>query len=144
MKRGGPLKRKKLLKRGGRLKVKTPMKKINAKRGGKRFPKNVNKAYRVWIMGQPCFIAQTATPDRPAMPHQCMGDVVPAHVKSQGAGGVDEGNIIPLDYGEHGFQHSIGIVTWAKRYGLTVADLKRVAQQYWLTYERSVLGVVHL
>lgn len=81
--------------------------------------------YLAWIRTLPCYLSGA---------HTCLGDVEAAHVKSRGAGGEDLGNTLPLCRGGHLDQHTRGIVSWAAQYGLTVADLKRIAAQYWTKY----------
>ena len=60
------------------------------RRGRSRFPKRRDLDYQCWISGQPCLV--------------CGARSVVAHVKTQGSGGYDRGNIVPLCCLHHGEQ----------------------------------------
>jgi hypothetical protein len=61
----------------------------------------------------------------------------PHHVKSRGAGGKDERNIVPLCRVHHTEGHTIGWKTFQKKYGL---DLKTVAVELWDKYHEGDNG----
>lgn len=61
-----------------------------------------------------------------------MGKVQSCHVKSRAAGGDDEGNCVSMCAVHHHAQHSMGIKTFQREYGI---DLKRVATELWAEYE---------
>ncbi len=118
LKRGTkPLKRGKPMKRSGRIKA----------RGKSRFPKRRDPAFIAWIRGQHCCVpvGKYWWPDRPT------GIVEPAHVQTRGAGGLDKGNTVPMCQQHHAEQHTLGIQTFQKKYGI---DLKREAADYARRY----------
>ena len=104
----------------------TPMKKINKRRGGHAFPRNVDTAYRDWIRGLACILA-------PRYPlHRCVGAAQVCHVKSRGAGGPDRANIVPMCASAHNDQHSVGIRSFEKFWGIS---LRTIARQLTEVYE---------
>src|SRR6266550_7687589 len=118
----------------------TRLKKINAKRGGHAFPRNVDEPYREWIRALPCRLANApmwapgaALPSaRAVCPVGDWGVIDAAHVKSRGAGGKDRANLVPLCHWHHMEQHDLGIRTFQCRYGI---DLKVIARQLTEVYE---------
>jgi hypothetical protein len=70
------------------------VKKINAKRHGHRFPKNVNQPLRVSVAGLPCILDGAV--DRDGIRHVChWGGVMVCHYKTRGSGGPDDDNVFP-------------------------------------------------
>ena len=88
----------------------------------KRFAGRRNEEYAAWIRTQPCIMTSLV----------CMGKVQSCHVKSRAAGGDDEGNCVSMCAVHHHAQHSMGIKTFQREYGI---DLKRVATELWAEYE---------
>jgi hypothetical protein len=84
-----------------------------------RFPHRRNPAFVTWIRTQECVI--------------CGAPAEPAHVKTRGAGGDDLGNICPLCHRDHMEQHAIGIKSFARKYGI---DLAQVAAAYGEAYSQ--------
>jgi hypothetical protein len=99
-----------------------PLPKRNAKRGGHRFPKNVDEAYRGWIRGFTCAASGF---------RGCDGSVQAAHVRTRGAGGPDRGNLVPLCAKHHGLQHEMGIKSFEKQYDLDLADMARELERQY-------------
>jgi hypothetical protein len=99
--------------RTGRLPRRTPIKARNAKRGGHRFPKRVDEAFRDWIRSLPCCLRGCITRTR----------VECAHVKTRGAGGEDVGNCVPLCRAHHEHQHLIGIKSFQAFHHVDLKDL---------------------
>ena len=101
----------------------TLLKKFNAKRGGNAFPKNVDEARREFIRAQPCAVTGLFTGEwitreawmAQTLPKWWKCRVVPAHVKSRGSGGKDQGNMIPLDSRLHDWQGQIGWPAFQRR-----------------------------
>jgi hypothetical protein len=58
-------------------------------RGGKRFPKGYNPAYRAWISTLECLLYGQPT-------HHCLGQSEAAHVHADATGVGDVGQLIPL------------------------------------------------
>lgn len=52
----------------------------------------------------------------------------PAHVKSRGAGGTYR-DIIPLCHRHHQEQHTIGILTFARKYNTTLEEMEEEAKR---------------
>lgn len=76
------------------------VKKINAKRGGHRFPDNVCEPLRVFLRGLPCILVGRV--NRDGEPHKCNGPVVVCHLKTRGSGGPDLENTFPgCQWGAH-------------------------------------------
>ena len=107
-----PLARRAALARHGRIKARVP-------------PEHGNPTYRSFIRDFPCHIP--LCPER----SEC------AHIKSRGAGGKDERNIVPLCRSHHREQHTIGIQSFAAKYGL---DLPLIATAYFRLYEHATGG----
>ena len=115
------------MKRTAKLKVK----------GKARFPKGVDEAYRAWIREQPCCVPLCVeTVIRRAVGTWHGSEA--AHVRSRGAGGADDGNLLPLCHTHHCEQHRIGIKSFAAKHGV---DLRALAADYWHRCERDVLHV---
>ena len=88
--------------------------------------RTVNPQYRDWIREKPCMVSH---PD-----HLHVGMTQACHVKSRGAGGKDEGNMVPLCASAHTGpkgQHTIGIKTFQKMYDI---DMKAKAAALWAEY----------
>ena len=107
MKRPGSIKRNKPLARGGRVNP------INHKRRARRHARNFADEAE-YVRNLPCVITGAA---RPA------SVIVPAHVKSVGAGG-GRLDTIPLRWDLHEEQHQIGIDSFAAKYNI---DPRRLA-----------------
>jgi hypothetical protein len=73
----------------------------------RRIRSSRNDYYRAWIMTLPCMLRGR---------HKCIGHTEPCHVKTQGAGGEDVGNIVPLCRLGHHEQHTIGITSFQEKY----------------------------
>ena len=125
-----PLKRSKMKTRGPRSK----------KSGGHLFPKGLNAAFRDWVRFKPCAIAgrRRAEVDgyvgmswHPSFCY-CWCGVEVAHVKSRGAGGPDEANIVPLCQDAHEQQHRIGLKSFERRWNIS---LKAEAVKLWREYQ---------
>jgi len=127
-----PKPRKKVRRPTGR--PRTRLKRINKKRGGHMFPKNVDELYRAWIRGRQCLIAGRA-PLWVSLHNRCEGRVQVAHVKSRGAGGADHQNVLPLCALHHHEQHAIGKMSFEARYGLNLRD---EAALLWKRYQDEV------
>jgi hypothetical protein len=121
-----PLERSTPLARTGRLPRRTRMAAKNAKRGGHRFPKGVDEAFREYVRGLPCLMRSHAPWWSDLW--QCDGPVECAHVKTRGAGGADAGNIVPLCRRHHAMQHAVGIRTFQSDFAL---DLRAAAARVW-------------
>lgn len=123
-----PLKRKAPLRRKAALpKARKPL----ARKGQPRFKQGRDPDYLAWIRTQPCWCVKRGLWDgeRHINHHACSHDVEPAHIKSRGAGGPDRGNVLPLCRSTHGYQHNVGLKTWAANYHATVDDLKEAARE---------------
>jgi co-chaperonin GroES (HSP10) len=87
------------------------------RKGKSRFPKRRDPAYLAWIRLQPCCI--------------CGQDAEPHHVVSQGAGGDDVGNVLPLCRHHHQDFHNWGIWGFEARWKV---DCKAMAIEYAVLY----------
>lgn len=83
---------------------------IRAK-GKRRFPKGEDAAYLDWIRQHLCLLAGRG----------CSGAVVAHHVRSRGAGGVDQGNTVPLCDGHHREGHQVGWRSFERTYAADLA-----------------------
>lgn len=72
-------------------------------------------SFKDWIKKQPCIVGLS-----------CMGRIHCHHIKTRGAGGKDESNLLPLCAKHHYELHKIGKDTFAKKYNLNYEYLKRV------------------
>jgi len=113
-----PLKRKKPLRSSRR-----PMRARKADPSKRRFAANVNEAFREWIREQPCCIPGCLSRWK---------NVECAHVKSRGAGGVDEGNAVPMCAGHHRYQHLIGIKAFQERMHVDLAAIAAKLGIQWV------------
>jgi hypothetical protein len=113
--------------------------KRSATSGGHLFYKGVLPEYRKYVRALPCLLRDGAfmwTPGA-ALPSTQVSHVMrlafsdAAHVRSRGAGGNDEANLVPLCRDHHQEQHRIGIRSFETRYGL---DLKAEAHALWAQY----------
>ena len=101
----------------------TRLKRVNKRRGGHMFPKNVDEARREFIRAQPCAVTGARTGEwirreswmPETLPVGWRATVVCAHVKSRGSGGKDQGNMIPLDSRLHDWQGQIGWPAFQRR-----------------------------
>ena len=124
MKRASPLKR------SGRVKP------VNRKRAAKRKARDFGP-YADWIRTQPCCISGKRTGEDGVLPYtRCF--VEAAHVRSRGAGGTSDANLVPLDWVLHSAQHTSGIRALEKKYGV---DLKALAADYWAAYQLEMMSV---
>lgn len=81
--------------------------------------------YKQYICEQPCLVSMG-----------CEGMIEPHHVRSRGAGGKDEGNLVPLCTKHHVFGiHIIGKKTFEKMFDL---DLDKEAKELWEKYRKLV------
>lgn len=90
-------------------------------RGGSRFPKRRCPDFLAWVRTLPCLLA-----DRGG----CLGIIIPAHVKTRGAGGDDVGNVVPLCVKHHDEQHH-GIQSFEAKYGLDLAARAEGMGLWW-------------
>lgn len=107
-------------------KPKKGVKKVNAKRGGRRFPENVDDGLRDYVRMLPCVICGSLERS------QWCGPTEAAHVKSKGAGGKDWDNLIPLGTHHHREQHVIGIKSFEFKYQVRLKSLARVMTAAYL------------
>ena len=77
--------------------------------------------YRDWVRTFGCI-----TPRR-----ECSGPIDLHHVKSRGAGGKDQANLVPLCHYHHMNGHSRGWQTFQKQYDV---DLRHIATRLWETW----------
>lgn len=61
----------------------------------------------------------------------CEGLGEPHHVKSQGAGGKDEGNLLPICAIHHTMGHTRGWQTFQREHGLNLFALARLLWEAW-------------
>ena len=107
---------------------------LKAKTGKpKRFAARRNEAYCAWIRAMRCTVRNSLR----AL--CCEGEIQVCHVKTRGSGGDDEGNVIPMCAWHHARQHSLGIRSFESQYGV---NLKGIATELFVTYEREILGKV--
>ncbi len=66
--------------------------------------------YREWVAGMPCLLSGV----------NCIGVVCAHHVKTRGAGGRDEANLLPLCVQHHQEIHSLGRTTFERRYQMNL------------------------
>jgi hypothetical protein len=90
------------------------------KRGGKRFPRLRNEAYKRWVRAMPCLLTTLGKP------HVCRGRIEFAHVGCEGNGYPDVGNGLPLCAHSHRQAawsiHLGGIKSFAKLFGLDLGS----------------------
>ena len=107
------------MKRSGPPKRRTPLRKVNPERKEKQFEEAFGP-YAAWLRDKPCLITGA------------VGEYVDLdHVRTQGARGKAEGNLVPLRHDLHMERHTIGIRTFETKYGL---DLKAEAEKLYTTY----------
>jgi hypothetical protein len=112
------------------LKRKTRLKPVNPKRAKARKARDFGE-YAEWIRHQPCVIKGRFS--RPGGPiHICLGPIVSHHVRSRGADGHAEANLVSLCDHQHRGGHVIGWKTFAEIWGV---DLKAIAASLWATYQ---------
>ena len=87
----------------------------------------VNLKYREWVRRLPCLCGLG-----------CYGYVYAHHVRSKGAGGKDEGNLVPLcnRHHVHGV-HQVGRKTFERSFDI---NLKAEAERIWDVYKKNVHG----
>ena len=121
----------------------TRLKNRNAKRKGHAFPKNVDEARREFIRAQPCAVTGRVTGEwikredwmAQTLPKWWKCFVVPAHVKSRGSGGKDQGNMIPLDSRIHDWQGQLGWpafqrrISWMSRFEVAATFERRYVER---------------
>ena len=79
--------------------------------------------YKEWIQKQRCCVS-----------YRCTGDICAHHLKTRGAGGKDEKNLLPLCVKHHTEIHQIGKITFSGKYNL---DLETVCRLYWRHYSED-------
>lgn len=122
MKRKAPLKRSgKPIARRTRLKTK----------GRSRFAHRRNKAFAQWVADFRCCIGYYGLDPSHDCPLGYLGSEA-AHIKSRGAGGDDARNIVPLCRYHHQEQHTMGIKSFQKKYGIVLQDF---ADHFWNFYQ---------
>lgn len=70
-----------------------PVKKVNAERGGHRFPEHVNQPLRDFVRTLPCILTGLVSSEGHA--HRCYGDIMVCHLKTRGSGAPDDENVFP-------------------------------------------------
>jgi hypothetical protein len=136
MKRSAPKRRKALARsraplprRKGRIKSRgKPRFKVSGKR---------DEVFRAWIRDQACCVSKVSTGELAwrTMDEDFSGTTVrehyafidAAHVRARGAGGMDHGNLVPLEHRLHMEQHRIGQRSFEGKYGV---DLRALAADY--------------
>ena len=116
---------------------------------GHLFDKMVSTGRRSWIRRQACIATGAHTGDligwRPWMPESWKSlapwraKIVVAHVRSRGAAGADEGNVVPLDAWLHDWQGQVGWREFAKR--LRLADPKEIAATIEEQYQARAVAI---
>ena len=109
----------------------TPIRKRNPKRGGHRFPKLVNEAFREYVRGLECCVWTSRSKVCFCLCWYVDGKSHPDHYRTRGAAGADEGNLTPLCATHHDERHLIGVRSFQRKYGL---DLKAIAADIWSRY----------
>lgn len=113
------------------------------RRKGHMFPGNVDEARREFIRAQPCAVTGRMTGEwikredwmAQTLPKWWKCHVVPAHVKSRGSGGKDQGNMIPLDSRIHDWQGQISWpafqrrVSWMSRFEIAATFEQRYIER---------------
>ena len=127
--------------------------KRSQKSGGSLFPKLVSQSRRSWIRTQACVATGRRSGEvvtaqawmSPALKSLCpyRARVIAAHVGSRGHGSPDEGNMVPLDWHVHEFQHAIGWPAFEKR--LRLAPRREIAAEFERRYmaRASALQLPH-
>ena len=113
----------------------TRLKRVNRKRGGHMFPKNVSEERREHIRGLPCVLSgrwSRATPHAIQRTHVCIGTVRACHLKSRGSGGKDAGNMWPGCDGAHEQQHRLGIPAFEAKWNINLAHECARHEGFWL------------
>lgn len=107
--------------------VKAPKKPDGPK---ERFEALRNEPLRVYVRSLPCLLRTEL----------CRGATEPCHVRSKGAAGGDDDNLVPLCQAHHEQQHRLGIRTFEYRYRhLLHWKLKPIARKItsaWLTAQK--------
>jgi len=103
---------------------------------GALFPKRRDYAYLAWAVGDPCLLRDRAIwrDNVETLVHVCLGPVQVCHVKSRGAGGADDSNVVAMCAAAHDEQHRLGIRSFQKRWDI---DLKAEAASLWTRYKRE-------
>jgi len=119
------------------------MKRINKKRGGHMFPKNVDEERREYIRGLPCVLSgRWYRPTARAIQrtHVCIGAVRACHLKSRGSGGKDAGNMWPGCDGAHEQQHHLGVPAFEAKWNINLAHECARHEGFWLWLARVDRG----
>lgn len=94
------------------------------RRGRSRFPARRDPDYLEWIRTLRCIACLASRQEQTTRTEA-------THVRSQGAGGYDRGDTVPLCSGHHVEEHTVGIKTFAARYMLNLEDItKALAERY--------------
>lgn len=128
------------MKRAKPIQRKTRLKSVNRERAAKRKARDFGE-YAEWIREQWCvMLGWTSTYRRiPARKpaHGCWTFTEAAHVKSRGAGGHAECNLIALCTRCHGELHHVGRKSFEAKYGI---QLGAIAADLWGRYQRESKG----
>ena len=68
----------------------------------------------------------------------CSGEIDAHHVRSRGAGGIDEANVVPLCHGHHMEGHTGGWHTFQQKHDIDLTDR---AERIWKAYSVMVSAV---
>ena len=112
-------------------KVRRGVRKLNEKRGGHRFPKNVVPELREWVAKQKCLLVGLVHQET-KRPHACWPPIECAHVKARGAGAPDWDNVIPLCANAHRALHFLGPRTFMWIWQIHLTPLARKATAAFL------------
>jgi len=85
----------------------------------------VNQKYRDYIKTLPCLISDK----------DCCGWVHVHHVRTVGAGGLDEYNLVPLCMDHHTGNHGVhvfGKIKFSKKYDVNLTDIATLLYHEWM------------
>jgi len=123
------------VKRGGPIARKTPLRKRNNARRSRLHREQYGEDYGEWIREQECAAAGEVNlfdwPGKTDRGSCCYGPIEAHHVRTRGAGGKAERNLVPLCLLHHADLHRHGRATFEK---LTGTHLKALAARLWSEY----------
>lgn len=97
-------------------------------KGRSRFPKRRSPEYKAWFMDTVpfhCYVGYDSEDEFAVF--ECDGPSEAMHVQTRGAGGSDIGNLVKGCRYHHARQHTLGIRSFERRYGVQL----KVEAEYW-------------
>lgn len=97
---------------------------------GSRFPHRRSKSFRSFVKAHDCAVATHATRPRPCFALPGRTKIECAHLKTQGSGGDDVGNCVPLCPTHHDEQEGF-TEAFERKFGLDLHRIASTLQRQW-------------